>query len=169
MLSKDFINYLKTKEGYRRFTYTCPAGKKTIGYGHVLKEGEDYYRLDEHYAERVMLEDVAEIEYALCIFMPDIKKALKQHEYESLLSLLYNWGTSRFIRSKLAQAIKCGDSDEAANQFLNICHVNGKKCNGLFIRRYEEMIIFKYGWDALNVLKQIKKDCKNNTLPYLLT
>ena len=159
-LSNEFLNYLKQKEGYRRFVYTCPAGKETIGYGHVLINDENYQKIDEFIAEKLLMQDIDKIQCKLHTFVGDLSNNLQQNEYEAILSLLYNWGVSRFIPSKLAKSLKEGNKEQAAHEFLNICNVNGKPCRGLQIRRYEEMLVFKYGWDALKVLGQIKCDNK---------
>ena len=42
MISKKGLAMLKTFESFVPLEYTCVAGRRTIGYGHVVKGGESF-------------------------------------------------------------------------------------------------------------------------------
>ena len=44
IFSHPYLDVMKAYEGFAPRVYTCPAGKKTIGYGHIVQKGEDFGR-----------------------------------------------------------------------------------------------------------------------------
>lgn len=66
-ITQEGIDLIKRFEGFSPTVYFCPAGYPTIGYGHVVKKGEDFsggitqgeaeelLRLDAQIAERAVL------------------------------------------------------------------------------------------------------------------
>jgi len=50
---------IRAFEGLRLITYYCPAGKRTIGYGHVLEEGSKVAdQISSDIAEKLLEEDI---------------------------------------------------------------------------------------------------------------
>ena len=41
-ITQEGIDLIKRFEGFSPTVYFCPAGYPTIGYGHVVKKGEDF-------------------------------------------------------------------------------------------------------------------------------
>lgn len=67
MISQELLNQVKFEEGLRLNAYTCPAGKKTIGYGHNL-EANPYFegnlipdKITEEQAEVILAHDLANV------------------------------------------------------------------------------------------------------------
>ena len=56
------IEFIMQHEGLRVKQYLCPAGRKTIGYGHVIKPGEEFKYFTAHKAYLLLKED-----FDLCI------------------------------------------------------------------------------------------------------
>jgi len=55
MISKKGVELIKSFEGFAPLEYTCVAGKRTIGYGHVLGPEEKYVcGVCEREAERTL-------------------------------------------------------------------------------------------------------------------
>lgn len=53
------INFIKAHEGWNNgYSYTCQAGYKTIGYGHVVKSNESFIEpLNQFQADSLLLSD----------------------------------------------------------------------------------------------------------------
>ena len=66
MISEEGVEAVKKFEGFSPLEYTCVAGKRTIGYGHVLKPDESYVcGLNEKQAEELLTQDLIVIEEAV--------------------------------------------------------------------------------------------------------
>jgi len=65
MISKKGLELIKSFEGLRLKPYYCSAGKLTIGYGHVIRKGENYPHekaITEAEAENLLVKDVKHAE-----------------------------------------------------------------------------------------------------------
>jgi lysozyme len=146
------IEEIKLSEGYRHTWYRCPAGKWTIGYGHVKKPGDSYGSLSRAEAEAILLSD-------LTFFARDLVKLLKrtptQGQFDGMISLVYNTGVGiqdgkkgDFADSDLLAKFNKGDIKGAADQFLLWCKYrnpatgNLEVLDGLLKRRQRERAIF---------------------------
>ncbi len=60
-ISQAGIDLIKQFEGFSAKPYLCPAGKLTIGYGHVITAKEDFCvgGIDVFAAERLLKQDVS--------------------------------------------------------------------------------------------------------------
>ncbi|MCX8158873.1 MAG: lysozyme [Candidatus Pacearchaeota archaeon] len=139
-ISKRGIEIIKRFEGFRERVYYDVGGKATIGYGHLIKKGENYERVNEKEAERLLREDLKVVEGAINKY---VKVKLKQEEYDALVSLVYNIGINNFKRSTLLQKLNKEDYNGAANEFNRWKNVNGKTIKGLENRREEERRLFQ--------------------------
>ncbi|MBQ8293919.1 MAG: lysozyme [Alphaproteobacteria bacterium] len=75
----------------------------TIGYGHLIRRGEDFNQgLSEMAADTLLRADVAIAAHAVdnYIYMP-----LAQHQYDALVSLAFNIGVVNFKESTLVKYI----------------------------------------------------------------
>lgn len=122
----------------------------TIGYGHVIKYGENFNggitRAD---AELLFAKDVAS--HAEQIYT-QIKVPLTQNQFDALVSFCFNMGASclKSTAKGLRDRVNSGDFDEAANAFMLYVKQKNKAggydvVKGLYNRRYSEMKIFKFG------------------------
>jgi lysozyme len=61
-INKAGLDLVKQHEGFRAKAYICPAGKLTIGYGHVILKNEGHLKtavLDTEQAEETLKSDMA--------------------------------------------------------------------------------------------------------------
>ncbi len=58
IISQSGIELIKKYEGFKGDIYRCPAGKDTIGYGHLIKKGEEYRKITRAKAEELLKSDV---------------------------------------------------------------------------------------------------------------
>ena len=134
-VSQKGIDLIKKFEGFSATEYTCSAGKHTIGYGHVLKEGEQYEIITNAQAEELLRQDIETAEYTV---NKAVLPNLTQNRFDALVSLVYNWGGGNFLRSNGLRALNHEDYEGAIEEFSEVNKVNGKVSAGLVSRRRAE-------------------------------
>ena len=128
-LSRKGLDFIKKHEGLRLKVYLCPAGKKTIGYGHALLPHERLDTITEAQAEQLLKKDV---EVSECTVNKGVSVALNQNQFDALVSLAFNWGGGNFLRSRGRIKLNNGDYKGAAREFAEVTN------KGLLLRRREE-------------------------------
>ena len=130
---------IRAAEGFAPGLYLCPAGKKTIGYGHVVRADEHFPGLiSRERAEALLVADLAPVETYLSAALPN----LSQNQFDALASFCFNCGLAAFEKSTLFSRLKAGDMAGAAGQFERWVHGNGKVLPGLVKRRAREKALF---------------------------
>lgn len=137
--SSNGINLIKTYEGFSPIPYFCPAGIKTIGYGHVIKPDEQYTNITRVEANRLLKKDILICEASL---MRNINIVLNQNQFDALISFIFNLGSSAFQRSTLRQKINYGMWDEIPHEWMRWVYSKGVALNGLVKRRNHELQLF---------------------------
>jgi len=133
---------IKQFESLKLKPYYCPAGYKTIGYGHVIKLHEMLYLDNEitvELAEKLLNEDVKEVNIVLHKYC---HVHLNINQQVALVSFIFNCGSKAFRNSTLLKRLNQGKYAEAADQFLKWVYVKNKKLNGLVKRRQIERAVF---------------------------
>ena len=132
---------IKRCESFSPTVYWCPAGKKTIGYGHVLRNDDMLYRrLTEEQGEELLHEDLAPVE----IYLTGVFPALTPGEFDALGSFCFNVGLGAFEKSTMFARLKAGDHPGAASQFKLWVYggTPPKVLPGLVFRREAERKLF---------------------------
>jgi lysozyme len=135
------IELIKKFESFQPKRYICPAGKPTIGYGHVIQRGEDHLNvstLTEASATALLARDLKYFEVSIEIDM----LSLNQNQFDACVSLAFNIGAQAFSSSTLVKMIRAGDMVGAQAQFARWNKSNGKVLPGLVRRRAEEAALF---------------------------
>jgi lysozyme len=133
------IALIQSFEGFSPTVYTCPAGKPTIGWGHVVRKLDKIAPpITKDQAAALLVEDLAPTEIYLGAILPD----LPQHQFDALCSFAYNIGLTNFETSTLLRKLKAGDIDGAAKEFVRWVNVQGKPLDGLKRRRAAERDMF---------------------------
>lgn len=111
-LSRNGINFIKEKEGYRKEAYEDVKGVWTIGYGHTgdIKKG---MIIDDEEAERLLKADVQRSVNAI---KKHVKVPLNQNQFDALVSFQYNTGALK--KSTLLKKLNNGDYKAAFNEEL---------------------------------------------------
>lgn len=134
--SKAGIELIKSLEGLKLVAYRCSAGVPTIGYGHTkgVKMGDT---CTAEQAEKWLREDLSISEDAVN------NLGLEQHEFDAVVSLVFNIGISAFRGSTIRKLIvaKAAKKDIAA-QFAEWKFAGGKANKGLINRRAKEAALF---------------------------
>ncbi|MGL5721250.1 MAG: lysozyme [Brevinema sp.] len=148
--SGEAIKIIAKWEGFRPTLYRCPAGLPTIGYGHVILKNESHLEkatLSKEQALDLLNKDL------ISRYVPELNRlcskhgvALKQNQFDAVLSFLYNCGGANLERSQILLFTKEGNISEAVRKFnlYTKARVNGvmKDLPGLVSRRKEEAELF---------------------------
>lgn len=139
--SENAYNLITAFEGFSSVPYVCPSGKLTIGWGHIIRDGEKFsIPLSDYEAALLLEKDVEKAEKAVnrLITIP-----LEQHEFDALVSFTFNVGVLALQRSTLRQKLnRDEDREEVADEFLKWVYAGGRKLRGLVRRRIAERNLF---------------------------
>ena len=150
-LDEDGIKFIKEREEFKAKPYEDSAHHCTIGYGHLLHNGEctqtDYDRypdgITEEEASAMMNGKVKESEEAVHKY---IQAPLTQHQFNALVSYTYNEGPDNLRISTFRKRLNAGDYDAIPDELRrwNKITVDGRKvpCKGLTNRRELEIQLF---------------------------
>ena len=132
---------IRKYEGLRLAPYFCPAGKLTIGYGHVIKPDEGHLRagITEDQAEMLLHRDLA---WAL-FEARRVGRVLMSYQAAALASLVFNIGAEAWQKSTIRRRVMAGDWQGAAAEFPRWNKVNGQVSAGLVNRRAAERSLFE--------------------------
>ena len=77
---------------------------------------------------------------------------LRQREFDTLVSFVFNVGSGAFERSALRRRLNLGYKKRVPKELKKYVHAGGKRIEGLVARRRGEVKIWKYGvynrsWD----------------------
>lgn len=154
-MSDDGITALKAMEGYREHAYRDSAALLTIGYGHLLTQSEltsgKLTALDGHewrngvsreQADVLLREDLRQAERAVSAA---VDAALTTHQFDALVSFVYNVGGGAFLRSTLLRRINAGRFDDVPAELRRWVYSGGRAVTGLENRRNYEIAIWRDG------------------------
>ena len=117
----------------------------TIGYGHLIQTGEDFFHgIDEACATELLRDDIATAERAV---QKNITVPLTQNQYDALVIFAYNIGADNFAKSTVVKYINNPNHRSATYPTLESAwrawnKSNGRVMTGLNKRRSQEWILF---------------------------
>jgi lysozyme len=142
-ISNVGINLISSFEDTRLKAYDDGVGVWTIGIGTTVypngvkvKKG-DTCTLDQ--AKSYFKHDLATFENTV---NGSVKVPLSQNQFDALVSLTYNIGSSAFKSSTMLKKLNKSDYQGAADQFPLWKKAKGKILNGLIRRRAAERALF---------------------------
>lgn len=132
--------------------YVCPAGKLTVGVGHVVMPGEDFSKgITKEQAMELLRKDVGRFEKGV---YRNITVELNQNQFDALVCFTFNVGEGGLVNTGVQRAVNAsnfGDVPAALEQWAK-ARVNGvlKVLPGLLARRKSEGELFMrpLGWVA---------------------
>lgn len=137
------IDLIKRFESFQPRRYLCPAGKPTIGYGHVILPREVHLIdavLSEAQATALLAADLGRFEAAVSKATDGVD--LTQGQFDACVALAFNIGAGAFAGSTLARLLRSGDEKGAMAQFACWNKSGGKVLAGLTRRRAAEAELF---------------------------
>jgi lysozyme len=154
-MSDDGVALTKQFEGFRATRYMCPAGKATIGYGHVIAPGEVFGTITEAAATILLMQDLAVRAIQL---MALLVRQPTQGQFDAMLDMVYNIGVGvhdgkkgDFADSDLLMYFNQGDDAAAIAEFPKWCKYRDpstgvlKVLLGLLRRRLAEQALYRRG------------------------
>lgn len=132
---------IRKHEGLRLAPYFCPAGKLTIGYGHVILPEEGHLRagIDRDQAEMLLHRDLA---WSL-FEARRVGRVLTSYQAAALASLIFNIGAAAWQSSAIRRRVMAGDWQGASAEFSRWNKVNGQVSAALVNRRAREQRLFE--------------------------
>ena len=139
-ISDDGLALIRRCESFQPQRYLCPAGWWTIGYGHVIRKGEDFSAgIDEDRASHLLADDLAAAERAVLRL---ISVPLSDGQFAAMVSFTFNLGAGALQRSTLRLKLNRGEYDAVPAEFLKWVWGGGRKLKGLVVRRRTEAMLF---------------------------
>lgn len=137
--SNKGIALIKQYEGCKLTEYICPAGVRTIGYGHT-KDVVPGQKITSLQAENFLRQDLLEVERAISLL---VKKPLNQNQFDALASFVFNLGETKFRKSTLLRRINSNPNDSMiAFEFKRWILAGKKSSLGLLERRKAEVKLY---------------------------
>jgi lysozyme len=134
------ITLIKRFEGFSAKPYADAAGFPTIGYGHLIRSGEQFPPvITESQADALLRSDIHIAERAVLRL---INVPLTDEQYGALVSFTFNLGGAALQRSTLRSRLNRSDYADAADEFPKWVWAGGKKLRGLIRRREAEREMF---------------------------
>ena len=149
-MSQKGEELLSQWEGFETNVYLDSAGLKTIGVGHLLTKDElssgkiiingeavKYANgLTKEQVLELLGQDLKRFDQAAC---DGVTVALKQYQFDALVSFSFNVGVSAFKNSTLLRVLNEGKYDEVPGQLRRWVFSGGNKVQGLVNRRENEV------------------------------
>lgn len=137
-ITENGLNLIKQFEGFSSEIYICPAGYKTIGYGHLVRENDKEMfagGITKAAGEALLIKDVRWAEHAVLRL---IDVPLTDGQFDALVSFTFNLGGGALQRSTLRRKVNREEHDEVPREFLRWVWAGGRKLRGLIRRREAE-------------------------------
>lgn len=141
-ITKEGLELIQRFEGFSATPYLCPAGYITVGYGHVVKNLDDFRNgISEQEAFTILASDVQAAERAVLrlIIVP-----LTDGQFDALVSFTFNLGAGALQRSTLRHKINRSEHTDVPAEFMKWVWGGGKKLNGLVRRRAAEAALYRH-------------------------
>lgn len=141
-IGKKGIDLLKKweqapKGGFASISYKCSAGKKTIGWGHVITPLDSIVQpINVLKAEELLYNDLKWAEKAVNKF---VKTTINQNQFDALVCLVFNIGATNFKDSTLIKVLNEGSLDKVPVQFMRWVFAGKVRLKGLENRRFAEI------------------------------
>ena len=141
-LSSQGLAFIERHEGYSDKVYNDVAGKPTIGYGHLIKEGEDFSKgITKEKAGELLAQDTKS---AVDSVNSKVTGKLSQGKFDAIVDFTFNLGGKALGKSTLLKNINAG-KDVTKENFTDWNHAGGQVVKGLTIRRTDEFNLFSKG------------------------
>lgn len=140
VISEAGVKMIEGFEALRLQAYYDVRGVLTIGYGHTrgVRDGD---LISHEQADAFLREDLAAAQN--CVRNGTTMVRLTQHQFDALVSFVFNIGCTAFHNSTLLRKLEIGDFDAAAEQFGFWTRAGTDHPRGLVRRREAEAKYFR--------------------------
>lgn len=157
-VSSEGLELIKNSEGLKLKAYRCPAGKLTIGYGHTGKDVKPEQKITKKEAGELLKADVADTERTINKL---VKVPLKQNQFDTLVSFVYNIGAVEFKKSTLLDKLNNGNYTAVPAELMRWVYCKKKVLSGLVARRQTEADLWDKNTNKVAIEEIAKKDYTN--------
>jgi lysozyme len=153
------LNFTKSKEGFMRRPYICPAGMLTVGYGHVILKSSEFKTWSEKQAHEQLISDFNKKKEWVIKNAP---AKCKEYQLWSLTMLAMNCRMNKWKSSSLREEVweyiyipNRSSFTELQTKWTAWCKIRnpktGKKwkSKALLERRQLEYLIFTGQWQEI--------------------
>jgi GH24 family phage-related lysozyme (muramidase) len=148
-LSRQGAELIARFEGFVNKPYNDAAGNATIGFGHLLHGGpvnsidhDRWQTISRARGLELLLRDAESAARAVNTF---VKVKLNQHEFDALVSFVFNVGAGAFHDSRIVRLLNAGHKKEIPAELLRWSKAGGRTLPGLLRRRQAEGAMFRMG------------------------
>ena len=149
-LSQAGVEFIARFEGFRGTLYDDAAGHCTIGFGHLVHHGrtngtesaEFRNGISRERGLELLADDAAKAAQAV---VERVQVPLAQHQFDALVSFVFNLGAGAFAESTLLRELNAGHYDAVPPQLDRWVKAGGKTLQGLVRRREAEGVLFSQG------------------------
>ena len=145
-VSEAGLQFISQYEGYSSTVYNDVAGLPTIGYGHLIKNGEIFSTITNTEALTLLRNDAG---FAVNAVNAYVTTSLSQNQFDALTSFTYNVGANAFANSTLLKNVNSGNTSDISKSFSmwNKARVGGvlTPIQGLTNRRQAELNLYLNG------------------------
>lgn len=134
---------LKHFEGYYPYPYKDPIGIETVGFGHVVKHGEQFKAPLIGAAAEKLLESDANAMAGHVNKLIDVP--LHPGQADALISFTFNVGPATLQRSTLRRRVNARKNAEVPSEFMKWVRAGGRILPGLVSRRRAEAALYASG------------------------
>jgi lysozyme len=138
-ISSKGVDLIAGFEGFVGHPYRDAVGVLTVGYGHTGPDTARIGNITEREGKALLARDLIRYEDGVKRY---VKAKINQHEFDALVSFVYNVGVGSLAGSTLLRKLNAGDKRGAADEFLKWDKAGGHALPGLTRRRKAERALF---------------------------
>lgn len=141
----EAVALVKRFEGLWLKPYQDVAGVWTIGWGHEIRQGEDFGDgISEARAEEVLAADLLQAAGGVCrVVLAEVVPDLTEGQYAALIDFVFNEGEGHFASSTMAKLINSRCFARAGGEFDRWDMADGRQIPGLLRRREAELALWQ--------------------------
>lgn len=149
-ISGGGVAFVSHFEGFRATLYNDPAGNATIGYGHLVHTGpvdgtEPQALRDGISQKEAMLLLRQDLQHAVGVVRAKVTVPLNQHQFDTLVSFVFNVGEGNFARSDLLARLNKGEYHAVPYELSRWTRAGNVRYKGLIKRREQEGQLWRTG------------------------
>lgn len=140
-ITQDALNLIKQFEGFSKTVYFCSANHPIIGYGHAVKEHENFAcGVSEEEAEDLLLLDIDVVEREVLRL---ISAPLNDSQFDALVSFTYSIGGGALQYSNLRCRVNREEHTKVPAEFMRWVWGEGQKLEEFINRREVEAKLYQ--------------------------
>jgi lysozyme len=115
------IEYIKEHEGFAGGKpYICPGGYRTIGYGHIILEHENFTQLSEYQADSLLRAD-----FDKALYLVEKTVEVKGSKKLAIAHFVFTRGIGTFIKSPLKAMVE--NNEDISEEIVKWCYYRNIK------------------------------------------